>query len=193
MKTINTKTGTLLFSIALLAGSCGVNSTKILSQHELKPETENVKYEKVKAGHRTFYSEIIIDATPEQVWSVLTDFKNYSWSNTIKELTGDFKDGGTVNVVYYNDYEKEKTTTYTHVLKVIDGQEFSWSDPFAGGMVDNHIYRIEDAGNGKTKFIQIDGCKGGATWRMGSAVSKYQLTNYPKFNRRLKAEVEKRY
>lgn len=179
--------------LLIIFTSCGVNSTKILSKQNLSPAQEKVKYVKVMAGNRTFYSEIIIDTTPEQVWYVLTDFNNYSWSNTVKSLKGDFKDGGEVVVVYYNNFEKNKTSTYHHTIKVISGKEFSWSDPFMLGMIDNYIYRVESLGDSKTKFVQIDGCRDGATWLMGSFVSKYQLENYPNFNRLLKAEIERRF
>ena len=195
-KTNIMKTNILIASsfitLSFFLSSCRVNSERILSQHNLDSSIEKVKHEKVKSSHHTFYSEIIINATPSEVWAVLTDFDNYTWSNALKELKGDFRDGGEVEIVYYTDYEKKKTQTYKHIINVIEGKEFSWSDPFEFGMSDHHIYRIEDAGNGKTKFIQIDECKGGATWMFGNMVSKHQLETYPKFNRLLKAEVEKR-
>lgn len=43
---------------------------------------EKLETKKIKGGYRTIHAEIIIDASPEQVWEVLTDAKSYSqWAN----------------------------------------------------------------------------------------------------------------
>ncbi|MEM7039980.1 MAG: hypothetical protein AAF570_23610 [Bacteroidota bacterium] len=82
---------------------------------------------------------------------------------------------------------------FEHVITVKEGQYFSWSDKFAMGMLDHHVYKVEAHGKDQTRFIQSDMCKGGMTWLMGGTVRKFHETHYPKYNRALKAEVEKRF
>lgn len=155
---------------------------------------ETSQVTKVKAKHRTYYSDIIINATPEQVWEVLTDFESYSnWSHMFMDLKGDFKDQGNSTAYFQLNPKKEKVTEMEHVLTVIEGKEFSWSDPFMFGMTDYHRFRVEATEDGKTKFIQSDECKGGMTWILGGKVSKVEAEHYPKYNRALKAEVERRF
>lgn len=39
-------------------------------------------------------TEIIINSTPEKIWTILTDFKNYpNWNPFVTSLTGDFEVG----------------------------------------------------------------------------------------------------
>ena len=149
---------------------------------------------KVKASHHTYYSDIIIDANPAQVWSVLTDFDSYSdWSYWFKDLAGDFKNQGEC-IVYLeiNPAKSDKQITVNHKVTVKENEFFSWSDKFALGMKDHHIFRVEATLDGKTKFIHTDESKGGLTWLLGNTVDKFRENNYPKYNQALKVEVEKR-
>lgn len=156
---------------------------------------EESRTTKLGFNHKRYYSHIIIDATPEQVWKVLTDFESYpEWAVLFTKLEGDFRDGGAVEVTFMQDPDKnDKSNKYEHIIKVIDGELFSWSDPFMAGMVDYHVYKIEPYGNGQTKFIQTDDCKGGFSWLLSGQVDKFHEKYYPRYNRALKTEVERRY
>jgi uncharacterized protein YndB with AHSA1/START domain len=152
---------------------------------------ERVDVSKHRANHRSIHTEIRIDATPTQVWEVMTDFETYpEWSKVFVGLEGDFRDQGVVTVSFQL---KKKLQTYEHVLNVVDGTSFSWSDPFAAGMRDHHVYRLEALPDGRTLFVQEDEAKGGATWLFGRTVTRFQEENYPLYNRALKAEVERRF
>lgn len=51
---------------------------------------------------RNLESEITIRGTPEQVWSVLTDFDKYAeWNPFIREASGDVKRGARLRVRIY--------------------------------------------------------------------------------------------
>jgi hypothetical protein len=59
---------------------------------EISP-IEKVGYEKLKSSHWVSHTEIIIDASPEQVWSVLTDTKSYGdWNEIILKIDGEIVD-----------------------------------------------------------------------------------------------------
>ncbi|MEM7039979.1 MAG: SRPBCC family protein [Bacteroidota bacterium] len=86
---------TTIFSLALV----------LLCNWALGQETS--KTTKHKANHRTYHSDIIIDATPAEVWSVLTDFDTYpEWSYQFKEMRGEFKDQGKVKVFFERNPDK---------------------------------------------------------------------------------------
>ncbi|MEO1260798.1 MAG: SRPBCC domain-containing protein [Bacteroidota bacterium] len=155
---------------------------------------ENVKVEKVNHSHRKIYTDIIIDATPKQVWSVLTDTKTYkNWADFLVDIQGEIKDGEKITAVFRTDPKKDKLTTIEHTISVIGGKEFFWAEKGPGGIRDNHHFLVEPADNGKTKFIQSDEIMKGVTWLMGGNLSKMYADGYQAFNRKLKEEVERRY
>ena len=155
---------------------------------------ENVKVEKINHSHRKIYTDIIIDATPEQVWSVLTDTKSYQhWAAFLVGIQGEIKDGEKITAVFQTDPQKEKLTTIDHTISVTAGKEFFWAEKGPGGIRDNHHFKIEPTDNGKTKFIQSDEIMKGVTWLMGGNLSKMYADGYQAFNRKLKAEAERRF
>lgn len=155
---------------------------------------ENLKVEKLKASHRTIYTDIEIDASPDQVWSVLTDTFSYrQWASFLVDIQEEIKDGVKITAVFQIDPTKEKRNTIEHTISVEDGFEFYWAEKGPGGISDNHHFKVETLENGKTRFIQSDELKGGMTWLMGGNLSKTYSKGYKAFNRALKAEVERRF
>ncbi len=155
---------------------------------------ENIKVEKLSASHRTIYTDIIIDATPQQVWSVLTDTASYKeWAAFLVAIQGEIKDGEKITAVFQTNPKKEKRTTIEHTISVIDGKEFYWAEKGPGGIRDNHHFRVEPTKDGKTRFVQSDEIMKGITWLMGGNLSKMYAEGYTAFNRKLKAEVEQRF
>lgn len=48
-------------------------------------------------GRETFHAEITIEATPEEVWSVLTDARGYAaWNPLLVPVSGDFSEGAEI-------------------------------------------------------------------------------------------------
>ncbi|MEO1418066.1 MAG: SRPBCC domain-containing protein [Bacteroidota bacterium] len=155
---------------------------------------ETLETKKIKASHRTVYTDIIIDATPEQVWTVLTDTENFAgWGVFLTDIKGTICDNCEIDAIFQLNPSKDKRQTIHHTINVEEGKEFRWSEKFMGGILDYHVFRVESTSDGKTRFIQSDMAKGGMTWLMGKTVIKLEAKNYPRFNRALKAEVEKRY
>lgn len=155
---------------------------------------ENVKVEKLSTSHRTIYTDILIDATPEQVWSVLTDTASYkNWAAFLIDIQGEIKDGGKITAVFQTNPEKKKLNTIEHIIAVEEGKEFYWTEKGPGGITDNHHFKVESAENGKTRFVHSDELKGGMTWLMGGTLTKLYEKGYQTFNRNLKAEVERRF
>ncbi len=154
---------------------------------------ESVKVEKLKASHRTIYTDIVIDASPEKVWSVLSDTSSYKqWASFLVDLKGEIKDGNKITAVFQVDPKKAKLNTIEHTISVKEGIEFFWAEKGPGGIVDNHHFKLESLGKDRTLFIQSDELKGGITWLMGGNLSKTYCEGYQAFNRSLKTEVERK-
>lgn len=155
---------------------------------------ETVKVEKQSASHRTIYTDIVIDATPEQVWSVVTDTASYTdWSAFLVDVQGKIKDGAKITAVFQTNPKKAKLTPIEHTISVEEGKEFFWAEKGPGGIVDNHHFKVEATADGKTKFIQSDEIRKGITWLAGGSLSKMYAKGYQAFNRNLKAEVDRRF
>lgn len=158
----------------------------------------------IKHDEHTYeiHTDIIINAAPEQVWAVLTDFAAMpNWSSTFKGIEGRLKHGGQVYSLYQNGDEYVKAP---HTVYVVDGVKFWWSDEFnvIAGMRDNHHYIVNDAGNGQTRFIQKDTHTGRGQLQLSDGtqipmnaqiLTASQLEPFMQFNRELKAECERHF
>lgn len=154
---------------------------------------ETASAEKVSLTHHKIHTEIVIDASPQTVWDVLTDTGNYSdWAAFMVDIKGKISDGAQITVVFQINPAKEKLTTIDHTIKVVDGETFYWAEKGPGGIRDNHHFRVEPSGEGKTLFVQSDEIMGGLTLLMGGRLAKMYKEGYQAFNRGLKAEAERR-
>ncbi len=157
-------------------------------------QNETIKVEKLKLSHYRFYTDINIDATPEQVWSVLIDTNSYlEWASMLVDIQGEITHGAKNTFVFQLNPAKKKFTTIEHTISVVDKEEFYWAEKGPGGIRDNHHFKVEPTADGKTRFIQSDEIMNGLTWLMGGSLSKIYAEGYPAFNRSLKNEVERRF
>lgn len=101
---------------------------------------EGEKAEVTHPAEDTFavHTEVFIDAPPDNVWAVLTDFAHLSeWSNNFVGLEGDFREGGQITVMLKVG---PLTQHINHEVKFFeDGRSFGWSDPLFAGLSDRHI------------------------------------------------------
>ncbi len=142
--------------------------------------------------HAGVYTSIVINATLEQVWEVLTDFSTMpSWSSSFQGLQGDTSDGGQANALFLME---GNPIPFPHRLIWEEGKRFGWSDEilFAPGVVDYHLYAVEPCGD-QTLFIQTDDFTGTNQMFPPQALATILLDTYQAFNRELKTEVERRY
>lgn len=136
-------------------------------------------------------THIIIEAPPSTVWEVLTDWNNLAaWSSSFIGLDGEFATDSEVTVTFkvLGIRRRFRKT----LVDVVDGSEFGWSEKFALGMSDRHRYRVEPAGNHRTKFIQSDKVMGGSSLVFGALAARLLRDMYSSFNDELRAEVRRR-
>lgn len=154
---------------------------------------EKVEVKDVNPYFKKLHTEIIIDATPEQVWTVLTDTKSYEdWGEFIRKVDGTICDK--CSLYFFLDLGGPELAKIPHTIFVKKGKYFGWQQPFGGGIVDNHRFIIKRYGKNKTKFIQSDYVKGSeSNWEYALQVFELEKSKYPVFNRSLKKEVERRF
>lgn len=103
-------------------------------------------------------TEILINATPEKVWNVLTNFSEYpKWNPFIKSLEGEVAVGKKI-VAYIAPPEAKGMTFKPTVLAFEKNKEFRWIGHllFAGLFDGEHKFELIDNGNGTTLFKQSE-------------------------------------
>src|SRR5688572_7377249 len=107
-------------------------------------------------------TQIIINATPERVWAVLTEFENYpNWNPFIKSITGKPEVGSKITVRIEPADGKIMTFKPT-VLAFEHSTEFRWKGKLlVKGVFDGeHKFELIDNGNGTTVFVHSESFKG---------------------------------
>ena len=102
-------------------------------------------------------TDITIDATPEQVWSVLTDLDAYDeWNPFIVSSSGTVAAGATLTNTM-RDATGEMTFTPT-VLTATPGRELRWLGKLGpGGVFDGeHAFLIEPVEAGRVRLTQTE-------------------------------------
>ncbi|MFB6722519.1 SRPBCC family protein [Kribbella sp. NPDC056345] len=110
------------------------------------------------------HTEVEIDASPDQVWKVLTDREHYpAWNPFIVASTGDLIVGATITNVL-RDTKGAETTFTPKLLAVQPGRELRWVGRIGfGGVFDGeHAFRIEALPDGRSKLIQEEIFRGAA-------------------------------
>lgn len=107
-------------------------------------------------------SEIHIEASPEKVWTILTNFKDYpQWNPFIKSISGTAIAGQKITA----RIEPPGASGMTFKPRVIvfePNKEFSWQGHlFIPGLFDGmHRFLLKDNGDGTCTLIQSESFKG---------------------------------
>lgn len=107
-------------------------------------------------------TQITINATPDKVWAVLTDFENYyNWNPFIKSITGKPNVGSQIAVSI--EPPQGKIMTFKPTVLVFErNKEFRWIGRllFKGVFDGEHKFELIDNGNGTTIFNHSETFKG---------------------------------
>ena len=99
-------------------------------------------------------TEIIIQASPEKVWKILTDFDRYpEWNPFIKFIKGNVAVGNFISVRL--DPPGARGMTIKPRVEILDkNKEFRWKGHllFPGLFDGEHKFELTDKGNGTTSF-----------------------------------------
>jgi hypothetical protein len=141
---------------------------------------------------KTITTEIIINASKEKVWNILTDFGNYkNWNPFMISSEGKAIPGARlVNVM------KNKETLHTFKPVVLNAEENKYLDwlgslLFKGVFDGHHYFKIEDLGNGQVKLTQGESFSGILSGMIMRSIGEDTRLNFVKMNNALKQMAEK--
>ena len=100
-------------------------------------------------------TEIVINASPEKIWNILTDFENYEkWNPFIIHSSGQPKKG--TRLVNTMKNGESNMTFKPRITDVQPHKRFEWlGSLFFRGLFDGrHFFELEEVGRGKTKLTQ---------------------------------------
>jgi len=101
-------------------------------------------------------SEVQINASPERVWHLLTNFPAFpAWNPFMPRAEGELKPGARLKV-YLKPPKGMSMTFKPRVLKVEPNCEFRWLGHFImPGLFDGeHIFSLEPIDRNQTRFVQ---------------------------------------
>jgi hypothetical protein len=132
-------------------------------------------------------SSIHINAKPEKVWQVLTDFENYSaWNPFILSIKGNVKSGNQIAVTFEEMNFKPKVLVYE------PNKQFSWlGHLFIPGLFDGeHIFTLTQNDDGSTTFMQKENFGGLLVRFFKGYLNSKTKPGFIQMNQKLKEEVE---
>jgi hypothetical protein len=139
-------------------------------------------------------TEILINATPEKVWAILTDFENYpNWNPFIKLIKGEVKIGNKI-IVKIEPPEAKGMTFKPKILTFETNKELSWLGHllFAGLFDGKHKFELIDNGDGTTTFRQSEKFKGVLVPLFKKQLDNNTKKGFEEMNRKLKEIAERK-
>jgi hypothetical protein len=138
-------------------------------------------------------SEIDIDATPERVWSILTDFVTYpSWNPFIHSISGDIETGRRLTVSI-QPVGGQAMTFRPIVLLVQPNRELRWRGRllFPGIFDGEHCFKIAGSASGGVRFTQGETFSGVLVGLAKASLDRGTKAGFVSMNDALKARAEK--
>jgi hypothetical protein len=135
---------------------------------------------------------IRINATPDKVWTVLTDFNNYpNFNPFIRSLEGEVAVGHNIKVKITPPDANGMTFT-PKVLKFEQNKEFRWIGKLLfGGLFDGeHAFVLIDNGDGTTTFEHSERFKGILVPFFKKTIDNNTRRGFEAMNAKIKALAE---
>lgn len=142
----------------------------------------------VFAPRATVVTEVDIDATPGEVWSVLGDPESYrEWNPFIVSMEGELVEGATLTNTMRPEGGSEMTFRPT-VLRAEPEKELRWLGRlFLPRIFDGEHYFLLDERDGGTRLVHGEAFHGVLLWFMD--VERFRA-DFERMNAALKARVE---
>jgi hypothetical protein len=136
-------------------------------------------------------TEIVINASKEKVWSILTDFGSYSqWNPFIVSAEGQATAGSKLKNTLLNG--QKKFIIRPKVISVVQGAYFDWlGSLLVKGIFDGHHYfEIEELGAGQVKLTQGEKFSGVLSGYLLKKIGDETRDNFVRMNQALKTRSE---
>lgn len=148
-----------------------------------------------QSSKNEIYTEIIIDASKEEVWQVLMNFEEYQeWNPFIREIEGEAKVGEKIKAEIHPENSKPMTFK-PKVLKAEKNEEFRWKGKlFICGLFDGeHYFKIEEMENGKVKFVHGEKFSGLFKGMILKKIKESTIKGFNDMNEALKERSELKF
>ncbi|MGK0328918.1 SRPBCC family protein [Polaribacter sp.] len=132
-------------------------------------------------------TSIIIEASREKIWGILTDFENYTeWNSFIKSISGELKVRNRIKI------KVQGMTFKPIVLTLNQNTELKWLGNlwFRGLFDGEHKFYLTDNGNGTTNFEQSENFSGILVKILTKSLEKETKNGFEKMNKELKLRAE---
>jgi hypothetical protein len=139
---------------------------------------------------KNLQTEIIINATPEKVWSILMDFAKYpEWNPFVKEITGGQRVGGQLKVTLNND---KGTSVFTPTVVTNEtASVFEWLGSIPLGLFKGqHRFAIEKINDTQVKFIHSEQFSGLLAGLIMGQIGETTRNGFIAMNKALKERAE---
>jgi hypothetical protein len=141
--------------------------------------------------HREISRTIEIDASPAEVWAILTDTASFpTWNPFIRKLEGELRTGAKLSVAIQPPGRRSSTFQPT-VTAAEPARELRWLGRVViPGIFDGeHSFRLEPTASGGTRFTQAERFSG-ILVRPFSAMLESTEVGFQQMNDALKARAE---
>lgn len=136
-------------------------------------------------------TEIIINASREKIWEVLTDFEAYpQWNPFVVRIEGKPIKGTRLKNTLQNG---DKQFQFKPIVTAAEpGRSFAWlGSVLMKGIFDgHHSFELEEVGNGQVKLIHSEKFSGILSGFILKKIGADTRQNFVKFNEALKNRVE---
>ena len=136
-------------------------------------------------------TQIIIDASPEKVWQVLTDLDKYpEWNPFICHAIGKAETGKTVDIDFRPDGKGLKL--HCTVARFELNRELSWKYHAMHPMLfrGEHIFTIEPLGEKRIRFIDREEFHGLLVFTQAKDIDTNTKRGFEAMDKALKARIE---
>lgn len=137
-------------------------------------------------GRKSAHSEIMVKASKEKVWQVISNTEQYDqWNSVINSVEGNLEEGKNVKFVFYQEKDKSYPIS-VKVVKIETNKLLNQFGGITGILTYNHTYRLKEYGN-ETKVIIHEDYRGIVVpfWN-----PEHVQNAYDRLNRDIKNKVE---
>jgi len=141
---------------------------------------------------KTLHASIDIDATPQRVWDILTDFDAYpTWNPFVTRIAGTPQVGARLDV-RLEPPGGMSITMHPTLLEVVPASSLRWlGHLLVPGVFDGaHHFLLEPLEDNRTRFIQQERFTGLLVSVFASSLDKHTLAGFHAMNAALKARAE---
>ncbi len=141
---------------------------------------------------RKLITSIEINASPNAVWQVLTDFSRFpQWNPFIRSISGEVTQGAQLHV-QVQPPDGDGMTFHPKVLVAEPGHELRWLGRFLlPGIFDGeHRFQIEPLGEHRVRFVQSEVFSGLLVPLLWNSLDTKTRQGFEEMNQALKLQAE---